>query len=300
MRSTHTIQALALAAALLPALAVGQDAPPAGQEWDEDYGQAPDQGQQGYPGSPDLQQQVPPPPPEATPAPAPPPGVPAGQWVQTDQYGWVWMPYADTYTYVPQSATGTPYMYVYYPVVGWTWLAAPWVWGIGPWPYFGVYGCVGYGWYGHGWWRTPTYWHYVPAPAPRPPAAPGPRGGYYPGAPTASRGAYPRSPPPGIHGMPPAAPRAPAFHAPVPAGAPRSPTFHAPSPAPSAPFRRGSYGAPAGRGSYASRGGFGAPPSFAPSRGGQGFSGGAAPHFGGTRGFTAAPRMGGFGGFGRR
>src|SRR5689334_13672626 len=36
---------------------------------------------------------------------APPPpqaqaGVPQGQWVYTQQYGWVWMTYGDTYVYV--------------------------------------------------------------------------------------------------------------------------------------------------------------------------------------------------------
>jgi hypothetical protein len=39
------------------------------------------------------------------------------------------------------------------------------MWGYGPWPYFGVYGAVGFGWYGHGWWRTPTRWRYAPGPA---------------------------------------------------------------------------------------------------------------------------------------
>ena len=46
------------------------------------------------------------------------PAAPAGQWVYTSQYGWVWMPHGDAYTYLP--ATGaTPNMYVYYPAVGW-------------------------------------------------------------------------------------------------------------------------------------------------------------------------------------
>src|SRR5689334_7360187 len=44
-------------------------------------------------------------------------------------------------------------MYVYYPAYGWRWVVAPWVWGIGPRPYFGFYGWARYGWYGHGFGR---------------------------------------------------------------------------------------------------------------------------------------------------
>jgi hypothetical protein len=119
--------------------------------------------------------------------------VPPGQWVYTAQYGWIWMPYADAYTWAPPSGYGTPYAYAYYPAYGWAWLAAPWVWGYGPWPYFGFYGAVSFGWYGAGWWRTPAHFHFVPParaafPPPvvrRPvpghgagvPAVPGPRPG---------------------------------------------------------------------------------------------------------------------------
>jgi hypothetical protein len=100
-------------------------------------------------------------PPTAAPKEAPPPApsqvpeppassVPEGQWVYTTQYGWIWMPYADAYTYVPPSGYGAPYMYVYYPVYSsWAWVSAPWVWGYGPWPYFGVYGAFNFAWYGH-------------------------------------------------------------------------------------------------------------------------------------------------------
>jgi hypothetical protein len=90
-------------------------------------------------------------------------GLPAGQWVYTDQYGWVWMPYSDAYTYAPADGYGEPYMYVYYPAYGWSWVVAPWVWGWGPWPFFGVGGPWHFGWYGHGWWRSPWHWHYAPA-----------------------------------------------------------------------------------------------------------------------------------------
>jgi hypothetical protein len=70
--------------------------------------------------------------------------------VFTQQYGWVWMPYGDQYVYSPEGAVGAAYpsAYVYRPVYGWTWLAAPWVWGVGPRIYFSV-GPRYYGWYGH-------------------------------------------------------------------------------------------------------------------------------------------------------
>ena len=118
------------------------------------------------------------PPSEAPPAaPAQPPLPPAqpgavdeqqaaaGQWVYTQQYGWVWMPYDDAYSYAPSSGEGEPYEYVYYPSYGWTWVVAPWVWGWGPWPSFGVWGPWRFAWYGHGWWRSPWRWHFRPGPA---------------------------------------------------------------------------------------------------------------------------------------
>jgi hypothetical protein len=114
---------------------------------------------------------VPPPPPDVTPgppitepaqpqqAPAPlvqqapvPPPSPSGQWVYTSQYGWIWMPYGEAYTYAPAGGAA-PDMYVYYPAFGWTWVVAPWVWGLGPRPYFGVYGWTRFAWYGRGFGR---------------------------------------------------------------------------------------------------------------------------------------------------
>ncbi len=116
--------------------------------------------------------EAPPAPPSATP-PAPPPqaqaqapaypSAPDGQWIRTQQYGWVFVPYADAFTYVPPGGYGEPYEYLYYPAYGWIWVAAPWVWGFGPWPYFGVFGPVHFAWYGHGWWRYPGRWHYAPS-----------------------------------------------------------------------------------------------------------------------------------------
>jgi hypothetical protein len=124
--------------------------------------------------------QPPPPPPAVRPnPPSQPPQPPAqqkpsdtGQWVHTAQYGWVWMPYGETYAHVPPDG-GTPSMYVYYPEAGWCWVVAPWLWGWGPMPYFGLMGPRFYGWYGVGFghwygyagpyahwgWSGRAYWH---------------------------------------------------------------------------------------------------------------------------------------------
>ena len=37
--------------------------------------------------------------------------VPPGQWIYTQQYGWIWMPYGDAYAYVPPAGYGAPYAY---------------------------------------------------------------------------------------------------------------------------------------------------------------------------------------------
>lgn len=168
MISTPRAFALAAITALVPGLALAQedDNPPS--DWEEEY--APSDLASTEPAAPD--QAAPAEAPPASPVPAPPAEagappareVPSGQWVRTSQYGWVWMPYADSYTYVPSDGSGEPYAYVWTPAIGWSWLAAPWVWGYGPWPYFGVTGCVHYGWYGHGWWRTPQRWHWYHRP----------------------------------------------------------------------------------------------------------------------------------------
>jgi hypothetical protein len=75
----------------------------------------------------------------------------SGQWVYTGQYGWVWMPYDSADTYVPTNGA-PPEMYVYYPSAGWVWIAAPWVWGLGPRPYF-VFSTARYVWWGRGFGR---------------------------------------------------------------------------------------------------------------------------------------------------
>lgn len=108
-------------------------------------------------------QVTPPSPPPAGPPPGPS-GIPDGQWVYTQQYGWIWMTYADAYAYVPPEGYGEPLEYVYYPSYGWTWIAAPWVWGVGPWPHFGPRGPKRFAWYSHEYWRRPSRWQYRPAP----------------------------------------------------------------------------------------------------------------------------------------
>ncbi|HEX9401946.1 MAG TPA: hypothetical protein VF912_17685 [Anaeromyxobacter sp.] len=173
---------------LPPALARSGDAPdPGGSEPQASPPQSAGPEQVLPPAEEPAPQQAPPAPPSAIP-PAPPRAqapapqqapVPPGQWVYTAQYGWIWMPYSDAYTYAPPNGYGEPYMYVYYPVYGWTWLAAPWVWGWGPWPAFGLRGPAFFAWYGWGGWRQPWRTHFHPGVAPyRPPPyrfAPGAR-----------------------------------------------------------------------------------------------------------------------------
>jgi uncharacterized membrane protein YgcG len=104
------------------------------------------------------------PPPPGAPPPPPGSGVPDGQWVYTQQYGWIWMTTGDQFTYVPPDGTGEPLEYVYYGPAGWTWIAAPWVWGYGPRPYWGRARPERFAWYRHGYWRSPQRWHYAAAP----------------------------------------------------------------------------------------------------------------------------------------
>jgi hypothetical protein len=91
-------------------------------------------------------------------APQPQQQIAGGQWVYTSQYGWIWMPYGTQYTYEGAGDNqAQPYSYVYYPTYGWTWLVAPWVWGWGSYPYFGIGGSWRFAWYrglyeaGYGW-----------------------------------------------------------------------------------------------------------------------------------------------------
>ncbi|MBI5610258.1 MAG: hypothetical protein HY902_15380 [Deltaproteobacteria bacterium] len=80
--------------------------------------------------------------------------MPEGQWVYTAQYGWLWMPYAQAYTYVMPDAA-LAYMYVFYPLFGWRWVVAPWVLGFGRAPHWGVHGPGRFWHHGQPWVRAP-------------------------------------------------------------------------------------------------------------------------------------------------
>ena len=111
---------------------------------------------------PQAVQPQPPPPQSYQPAPpatAPQPvASPAGQWVNTSQYGWVWVPYSQEYTYIPSDPQVFPDQYVYYPAYGWRWVVAPWVYGYGPAPYWGPLGLRYFAWYTRPWFRVGGYW----------------------------------------------------------------------------------------------------------------------------------------------
>lgn len=63
-----------------------------------------------------------------------------GRWIYTEQYGWLYLPYGDQYVVQAGGAEASAYVYAYYPEQGWTWLPAPWVAGVGPYPYGAVLG----------------------------------------------------------------------------------------------------------------------------------------------------------------
>jgi hypothetical protein len=117
--------------------------------------------------APGEYQSPPPPPPTAMPSPppaampppvasgpapqaAPPPPMRDGEWVYTSQYGYVWMPYGQSYTYVAGNSAS---MYVFWPHYGWRWVSAPWVVGVGPAPRWRYGSPVRFAWYAHPWFR---------------------------------------------------------------------------------------------------------------------------------------------------
>jgi hypothetical protein len=93
------------------------------------------------------------------PAISPPPATtPAGQWVDTSEYAWLWIPYDRQYVYVPDDPQVFPEQYVYYPVYGWRWVIAPWVYGYGTQPNWGPAGVRAFAWYAHPWFRVGGFW----------------------------------------------------------------------------------------------------------------------------------------------
>jgi hypothetical protein len=91
-------------------------------------------------------------PPSAAISPPPTTSSVAGEWVHTTQYAWVWIPYDQQYTHVVEDS-GTAYEFVYYPRFGWRWVLAPWVFGIGPAPYF-RHGPAHFAWYARPWFHA--------------------------------------------------------------------------------------------------------------------------------------------------
>jgi hypothetical protein len=85
-----------------------------------------------------------------------------GQWVYTQQYGWIWLRYAREFTYI--TPEGYAYSYAYYPGNGWCWLYSPWVYGWGPAPNWGARGRGYFVWYARPWFARPIG---PPRPAPR-------------------------------------------------------------------------------------------------------------------------------------
>lgn len=92
---------------------------------------------------------------DAPPVPLAPAPAPQGQWVNTAQYGLIWVPAAANVVDVG----GVPSVYLYTPAYGWSWYASPWGYGAfaygpwvqGPWPYgFRVWRRSQYGWGWHG------------------------------------------------------------------------------------------------------------------------------------------------------
>jgi hypothetical protein len=140
MRSTPIALLLSVAVALAPACAT-TDAPVA-------------EGQMVQPSVPPPDGAPPPPPNQAA--------LPAGQWVFTQQYGWIWMPYGDAFTWVPPGGAGEPLEFVFHGTYGWNWVAAPWVWGTGPSPWFGRPGPHRYAWVQRGMNRPPQRGRFVP------------------------------------------------------------------------------------------------------------------------------------------
>jgi hypothetical protein len=84
------------------------------------------------------------------------PSTSNGQWTYTRQYGWVYLPYSQSYTYVTPDG-GIAYEYAYYPASGWGWVEAPWVLGFGPRPFWGYHGYGHFAWYAHPWFHAGVY-----------------------------------------------------------------------------------------------------------------------------------------------
>jgi len=156
----HRSVRLALLIAAVPGLALAQPSatpeatPPPDSQAPQDLPPAPSE-------TPPPPPNEPPGPPQANapPPPAPQPAAaPAGRWVWTAQYGWLYLPYARQFVFVPGDPQVFPEQFVYYPVYGWRWVIAPWVYGYGPQPRWGVGGPRLFVWFAQPWFRVGGYW----------------------------------------------------------------------------------------------------------------------------------------------
>ncbi len=85
--------------------------------------------------------------------------MPLGQWVFTQEYGWLWLAYDQKYAQVVENTarrfgySSVAYEYAYYPAFGWRWVVAPWILRFGVVPYWGALGPARFAWYAHPWFR---------------------------------------------------------------------------------------------------------------------------------------------------
>ena len=81
--------------------------------------------------------------------------MPSGQWVFTQEYGWLWLAHDQRYAHVaanPARRFGyseVAYEYAFHPASGWRWVVAPWILRFGAVPYWGALGPEGFAWYAH-------------------------------------------------------------------------------------------------------------------------------------------------------
>ena len=85
--------------------------------------------------------------------------MPSGQWVFTQEYGWLWTAYEQMYAQVVENTarrfgySAVAYQCAYHPAFGWRWVVAPWILRFGAVPYWGALGPERFTWYVHPWFR---------------------------------------------------------------------------------------------------------------------------------------------------
>jgi hypothetical protein len=153
MAMKPTVVLIAVVAGLAPGAAFAQQEPMDDRAIPPPGMSPPDQGPPPTPDNPGAPDDT-----EGAPADGPPEAAPdaTGQWTYTAQYGWVWLPYSEPYTYVAPDG-GIAYQYGWYPTGGWSWLEAPWILGVGPRPYWGVAGNGRFAWSARPWFRVGVF-----------------------------------------------------------------------------------------------------------------------------------------------